>query len=1090
MDKDAEDLFVEIALEKGLLTREQVGELREEAARLEPMGAAVSQIARARGLLSAAQIIEIRKEMQKHGVLPRLGGYEIISRLGKGGMGAVYKARQTSLDRLVALKILPWEVTQDEAHIERFEREARLAARIAHPNLIQVYDRGLSAGRRYIAMEFVGGSSVGRLLRSGPLPVRRALEIVLGVARGLGAAHKMGIIHHDVKPSNIMLTDTGMAKLSDLGLARELEATESAVTAGGAIMGTPQYMAPEICGDSGEVDGRADIYSLGITLFHMVCGRIPFQGDSVGKMLRQHAKTPLPDPRVFREDLPDEVVALIRRMTEKRPGDRFQDCDALIGAIEAVMRGAAPWAGPAVEPKAALAGSSAETAGRGAWPLRRIVIAMGVLCALAVILAMAISLARKRAGGRGAREEAALLARYNTQLAAAEGDTAAGRWEEARAAWVNLRAIGEELRTKPESFATIDARLESIEREEGAQRALLRRYEAKLAEAESLVSGGRFGEALVAWAELRTIGEAMRETPVSFAGIEGRMAMTRAALERERRPSRESRAPSSAPKVRAPTGAELRAKVEAALQRKGRFVFTGIRLEDAVGRLAARAGVAARHPPALKTAMDVKVYTVLPNEAIAAGLETLLRPRGLSYRVTAEGILIVKGAAASSDSGGVTRQPAAELIISAGTGAPQSVPLSFKKGEYAVMQVGGFWSYGPLATRGAVGPQGNWRHVVGGRPMGALLVEIRAGDLREKHVVERLSVVKFEADGDLSLGMNDDDFGDNEGRLHVGVEKASSAQAVRGIIRNLTGKGSHRCTVFVMADEVCTVYVNGRMALETGEAARGRVHAFETELRNGDVIAVSGRDKGGRGGVCVWIETPGFMPIATDGTWRFSMVGSRGWTRRRWNERGWRPAVYASLGEGFVSAAFGAGVGGVTVLPLWGGASQVFLRKRVSFRRERYLVRSAPSEGRTKESEAVITVACDDVYALYVNGGLIGVGGYRRPGVYRVPLKRGDIVAVHGYDQNDGMRGACGLALSAALPGGGVFCTDKRWQWSDAPGANWRLQSGSTRGWRRVRVESESREDMRETLRGVVGNTGAEVIWGEGADCFFRCRVR
>ena len=342
--KDNDTLFLEIALEKGLLAQEQVRELHEAVATLGKIGIerTLAQIAEEKRTLSRAQLDEIRSEMRKRGVLPRFGGYEIISKLGEGGMGTVSKARHLALDRIVALKVLPAELARDRSYVKRFVREARLAARVSHTNLVQVYDVGASEGRHYIAMEFVSGGDVTKLLKSGPIPEARALKIVLGVARGLQEAHDQGFVHRDIKPGNIMLTEKGVPKVTDLGLARDMESRSAALTRSNLVMGTPHYMAPEQCLGEKDIDGRADIYSLGATLFYMVCGRVPFRGESSLVVIEKQVKESLPDPRSLRPDLSDGTVALIRRMMEKDRARRFQNCAEVIAAIEEVRRGGVP----------------------------------------------------------------------------------------------------------------------------------------------------------------------------------------------------------------------------------------------------------------------------------------------------------------------------------------------------------------------------------------------------------------------------------------------------------------------------------------------------------------------------------------------------------------------------------------------------------------------------------------------------------------------------------------------------------------------------------------------------------------------------
>ena len=266
-----------------------------------------------------------------------LSGYELIAQIGEGGMGAVYKARQVSLDRIVALKVLRADLNADQRFVERFRREALLAAKIEHPNAVRIYDAGEDRGRHFIVMEYVEGTCLDGLLHEGPMEERRALAIASGVARTLAIAHARGIVHRDIKPANILLTPDGKPKLADLGIAKHLTGgaiprLESGDTSG--PIGTPHYMSPEQCRGDTDIDGRADIYSLGATLFHMVCGRFPFEGDTTLAVMQKQVDEPLPDPKSINTGVSDGTAALIRRMMEKSQKMRPQSCEELIAAIE------------------------------------------------------------------------------------------------------------------------------------------------------------------------------------------------------------------------------------------------------------------------------------------------------------------------------------------------------------------------------------------------------------------------------------------------------------------------------------------------------------------------------------------------------------------------------------------------------------------------------------------------------------------------------------------------------------------------------------------------------------------------------------
>jgi serine/threonine-protein kinase len=297
-----------------------------------------------------------------------VGPYRVEEKLGEGGMGAVYRAVHATLEREVALKILPERLVGGSPEfVKRFLVEARAAARIAHPNIVQVHDAGEAGGAYFIAMEFVRGTDLrGLLARRGALPLPEALDLALQAAAGLGAAAKKGIIHRDVKPANLMLTADGVLKIADFGLAKNVEAATE-LTQSGQILGTPAYMSPEQA-DGARVDFRTDVYSLGVCLFEMAAGAKPFQADTPIALIKKHALDPVPDPAALNPALPAGFRDLVLRMMAKRPEDRFSSYDELsavmidlrrrigTGAPQEAPRGAgAPAEAPATVPSGAYA---------------------------------------------------------------------------------------------------------------------------------------------------------------------------------------------------------------------------------------------------------------------------------------------------------------------------------------------------------------------------------------------------------------------------------------------------------------------------------------------------------------------------------------------------------------------------------------------------------------------------------------------------------------------------------------------------------------------------------------------------------------
>jgi tRNA A-37 threonylcarbamoyl transferase component Bud32 len=260
--------------------------------------------------------------------------YELEEVVGHGGMSTVYKAHDSLLERNVALKVLHQQYNEDEDFVERFKREARSVAQLQHPNIVTVIDRGEEAGRQYIVFEFIDGENLKELVvRKGRLGLRDALEIALEVARGLAFAHDHGLVHRDVKPQNVLLNGDGRAKVTDFGIARSLD-VDHGVTQTGTILGTSNYIAPEQA--SGQlVDAQTDVYSLGIVLYEMLTGELPFPGESFVAVAMKHIQEPSPNVLDVRGDLPLRVAEMIDRALEKDPEHRFPTMDAFAAEIEA-----------------------------------------------------------------------------------------------------------------------------------------------------------------------------------------------------------------------------------------------------------------------------------------------------------------------------------------------------------------------------------------------------------------------------------------------------------------------------------------------------------------------------------------------------------------------------------------------------------------------------------------------------------------------------------------------------------------------------------------------------------------------------------
>jgi len=280
-----------------------------------------------------------------------LGGFEIIHKVGEGGMGVVYKARQKSLDRIVAVKVLPSKLGRDTKFVTRFAREARSSAKLNHSNVVQVFDVGIDRGLHYLAMEYVDGPNIKTLLKQGKVfKEREALKIVKQIARALQYAEGVGVLHRDVKPDNILLTSSGIAKLSDLGLAKHL-GEDSGLTVHGTTLGTPDYMSPEQAKGAKDLDIRSDLYSLGVTLFHMVTGKPPFTGDAPTIVMLKHINESPPDAHKLNPKLSRNCAKLISTLLRKKREQRIQTPAELIGQIDEVLSGGSPESAKRPAPK-------------------------------------------------------------------------------------------------------------------------------------------------------------------------------------------------------------------------------------------------------------------------------------------------------------------------------------------------------------------------------------------------------------------------------------------------------------------------------------------------------------------------------------------------------------------------------------------------------------------------------------------------------------------------------------------------------------------------------------------------------------------
>jgi eukaryotic-like serine/threonine-protein kinase len=262
------------------------------------------------------------------------GRYELQELVGSGGMSNVFRAHDRLLERPVAIKVLHEQFSRDDDYVERFRREARSVAQLAHPNIVTVIDRGEEGGRQYIVFEYVEGENLKALVAGGALPIDEALRFGLQIGRALDFAHKRGLVHRDVKPQNVLLNEDGQAKVTDFGIARSVDV--QGVTQTGTVLGTSDYIAPEQARGE-KVDQKTDVYSLGIVLFELLTGEVPYEGDNFVAVAMQHVHGPVPSVLERRPDVPLRLERALQRAMAKDRDDRLS-MEELAGELEACLR--------------------------------------------------------------------------------------------------------------------------------------------------------------------------------------------------------------------------------------------------------------------------------------------------------------------------------------------------------------------------------------------------------------------------------------------------------------------------------------------------------------------------------------------------------------------------------------------------------------------------------------------------------------------------------------------------------------------------------------------------------------------------------
>ncbi len=344
-DTNIDSMLGKLVVEKELCTDTEVqicrGKMRELARKGKPLN--LSEALIKQGFATPSQLERLKKSIEDVRPTHRIPGFQIMEKIGAGAMATVFKARQLSLDRIVAVKVLPKRLSENPEYVERFYKEGRAAAKLNHNNIVQAIDVGESGGYHYFVMEYVKGKTVyDDLVKKGPYSEKEALDIIIQVAHALEHAHERGLIHRDVKPKNVMITEDGVVKLADMGLAREAADREAAQMEAGRAYGTPYYISPEQIRGELDIDFRTDIYSLGAMFYHMVTGKVPFEAPTPSAVMHKHLKEPLVPPDHIRPDLSVGVSEIIEVMMAKKRSERYSNIKLVLEDLKSVQAGQPP----------------------------------------------------------------------------------------------------------------------------------------------------------------------------------------------------------------------------------------------------------------------------------------------------------------------------------------------------------------------------------------------------------------------------------------------------------------------------------------------------------------------------------------------------------------------------------------------------------------------------------------------------------------------------------------------------------------------------------------------------------------------------
>jgi len=1042
---------------------------------------------------------------------PTLGDFELVDRIGQGAVGTVFKARQRSMDRLVALKVLRPSLAGDAAYVERFWHEARAAARLHHPNIVLAINAGEDQGFYYFAMEYVEGHSVGLLLKAGPLEERHALEIALQVARALDYAwSKERIVHRDIKPGNIIITPDGTAKLADLGLAHEASLDEEdELTAEGKIVGTPFYIAPEQILRRTDLDVRCDLYALGASLFHMLTGRPPFEGPDAKAVLPRHLHEPVPDPRQLRPELEEGTARVVCRLLAKAREDRYPDAKALVADLEALLKaGAAPSPRPAT-PVARLRRVPSR---RRREPLAPYVAMLLIVLALGFVAFILWRMGLRQPSGT--RE--AIVERVGTATPAAAAPAAEQAWRDAEAFAA----------AHPADYAAAIGRLRAVETSHRDTRfaqsaAELRgRLEADLQKkaAEALAALTRRAEALIEQGKYAEAPDAFQQFPQGMLtdAWRDRVAAARAAVERKGREA-----------------------FDAALAKGDKAADEG-RLDEALRAFEAL-GASLPAPWREEVASRVAAVRTRQEEAAAraraeqeaAHLRLLADIVALQReRRYADAAQLVRGrldAASPQQREELTRELnesvfLQELWSRIETGAARFLGkpftvrgisgtlVSVKDGRLTIDSRGG--SFGEEARSlsaddvlrfvlpelpPAAAPLAAARFLIAEGDTAAAEARLKALEDAGTDVAalrarfRRVTSIGFviTAGKELEKARRLLADGDLEGAAaalrafldRYGTEPpaASLCTEAQRLLKEATAPRpavTAPARLRIACDGPCRVFLNGE-PVASGTAADGQFAEADLKVKEGDTLAVDATSQSDHRGLYALLDVQdGRFVLPTDATWRWQADPPAGWQTAPDEAAKWRPALLAyspHVKPGYAKAGLG--------LPgwwIWGNGARCVFRKIIHLQKtaaarqaEETALQRALTARHGAPVKATLWLACRDSCQLLLNGRVVGCAAAFLPegASYSLLVRQGDALGVQATSfTREGW-------LDARLDVDGLpapVCTDRTWVYAVAPPPDDWADRGSPSGaWRPP--EFHDRRSQR--------------IWGDESTLFFRKAV-